>query len=207
MTPPQAARILIATANPGKMREIAAVFVELPIQCLGLADLTPLPEPVEDHPTFLGNAEKKARHYAGLTGLWTLADDSGIEVDALGGRPGVRSARYAGQPTDDHANNRKLVAELDGIPPNERAARFRCALVLADDDRILARTQGVIEGTIIDEPRGRNGFGYDPHFLLEELGMTTAEITPDHKNRISHRGQAARRMAPHVARLIGDFPE
>lgn len=207
MTPPQAARILIATANPGKMREIAAVFVELPIQCLGLADLTPLPEPVEDQPTFLGNAEKKARHYAGLTGLWTLADDSGIEVDALGGRPGVRSARYAGQPTDDHANNRKLVAELDGIPPNERAARFRCALVLADDDRILARTQGVIEGTIIDEPRGRNGFGYDPHFLLEELGMTTAEITPDHKNRISHRGQAARRMAPHVARLIGDFPE
>jgi XTP/dITP diphosphohydrolase len=181
---------VVATSNPGKVREIAEILADAPVELVSLVAFGELPDVVEDGATFMENAIKKALHFARLTGEWTLADDSGLEVDALGGAPGVFSARYAGEPKDDAANNRKLIAELRGVPPERRTSRFRCAAVLADGERILAMAEGTIEGVIIDQPRGANGFGYDPHFFVPALGRTTAELDPAHKNRISHRGQA-----------------
>ncbi|MFH1418134.1 MAG: RdgB/HAM1 family non-canonical purine NTP pyrophosphatase [Planctomycetota bacterium] len=201
-------KILLATGNPGKFREISAVLSELvdgidlpPIHWISLEDLpTQVPEPVEDQETFAANAALKACYYSHATGLWTLADDSGLEVDALGGAPGVRSARYSGLPPGapreevTRANNAKLIAALAGVGPDRRSARFRCCLALASGDRILATAEGTVEGRIIDEPRGAGGFGYDPHFLLPDLGKTTAELPPEEKNRISHRGKALQRL-------------
>jgi len=209
--------ILIATGNPGKFREIAAVLSEadgahgaLPVRWLRLDDLDrSIREPVEDQATFSGNAARKAVAYSLASGLWTLADDSGLEVDALGGAPGVQSARYAGSPDGaprvavDSANNAKLMAALSGVPEVERTARFRCVMVLADGERVLAETEGVIEGRIVDVPRGDGGFGYDPHFLVPELGVTTAELPATRKNAISHRGQALRRMREVLRGLVG----
>ena len=184
--------LLIATTNPGKLREIKAVFAGLPLQFEDLRQYPDLPAAVEDADTFMGNAEKKALYYAEQTGLPALADDSGLEVDCLGGRPGVHSARFAGRHGDDQANNAKLIELLRNVPLEERSARFRCAIVVADCGAVRAQAEGTIEGLIIDEPRGENGFGYDPYFLLPDLGKTTAELAPEHKNRISHRGQALR---------------
>ena len=184
--------LLIATSNPGKLREIEAVFAGIPLHFENLSQHPDLPATVEDADTFMVNAEKKALHYAEQTGLPALADDSGLEVDCLGGRPGVRSARFAGSHGDDQANNAKLIELLRDVPFEERSARFHCAIVVADCGAVLARAEGAIEGLIIDEPRGENGFGYDPHFLLPDLGKTTAELAPEHKNRISHRGRALR---------------
>ncbi len=209
--------ILIATGNPGKAREIEAVLSEsktaelsYSVRWQTLRDLPDaIPEPREDRDTFAENAALKAQYYARASGLWTLADDSGLEVDALSGAPGVRSARYADLPDDaprdrrDAANNRKLIAALKNFPPDNRTARFRCALVLAEGDRILAATEGAIEGRIIDAARGSGGFGYDPHFFVTELGQTTAELTPEHKNRISHRGRALRQMQAALRDLFG----
>jgi len=224
--------ILLATGNPGKLREVQVVLADYDVPVIGLSDLPQLPEAVEEGPTFVANAEAKARHYARLTNHWALADDSGLEVDALDGAPGVYSARYATQPRrglsedsalgrtasddseparaspdaerNDAANNARLIAELAGVPPERRSARFRCALSLADGDRILATASGVIEGRIIDVPRGSNGFGYDPHFLLPDRNLTTAELPPEEKNRISHRGQALRAIAPLLACLLAE---
>ncbi len=216
--------LFIATSNPGKLREITAVLCDLPLHFKSLKDYPELSDAIEDADTFMGNAEKKARHFAELTGWPTLADDSGLEVDCLEGQPGVHSARFAGGHGDDRANNTKLIELLRGVPQAERTARFRCAVVIADRARgakkrgrepvvrstlrafqaegscplfppcagILASAEGRIEGIIIDDPRGHNGFGYDPHFLVPQLGKTTAELAPAHKNRISHRGQALR---------------
>ncbi|MCH8965915.1 MAG: RdgB/HAM1 family non-canonical purine NTP pyrophosphatase [Planctomycetes bacterium] len=184
--------LLIATTNPGKLREIKAVFAGLPLQFEDLRQYPDLPAAVEDADTFMANAEKKALYYAEQTGLPALADDSGLEVDCLGGRPGVHSARFAGRHGDDQANNAKLIELLRAVPLEERSARFRCAIVVADCGAVRARAEGAIEGLIIDQPRGENGFGYDPHFLVPDLGKTTAELAPEHKNRISHRGQALR---------------
>ncbi len=198
-------RILIATSNPGKLREIRAVMADLPVDWCTLADLPPMPDAVEDADTFEGNAQKKALHYAGLSGLWTLADDSGLAVDVLGGAPGVKSARYAGT-GDDLDNNRKLVAALAQVPQADRTARFVCCLALAVEGEIRASARGTIEGQIIDAPRGTHGFGYDPHFWLPELGATTAELPPHHKNSISHRGNALRAIAPQIRTLLDASP-
>ncbi len=210
--------ILIATSNPKKAGEIEAVLAEVgqSIGCgavlrwLTLKDLPkPIAEPIEDEDTFAGNAALKARYYSVETGHWTLADDSGLEVDALGGAPGVMSARYADhapgmtRPERDAANNRKLIQVLRDVPPEKRTARFRCALALADSDRILATAGGVIEGRIIDAARGENGFGYDPHFLVTHMDQTAAELSAEHKNRISHRGRALREMSQRLAGLLG----
>lgn len=195
-------RILVATTNPGKFREIVAIFGPLPVQLLGLDELGQPPPVVEDGATFAANAAKKALHYAAWSKLWTLAEDSGLEVDALDRAPGVYSARYAGPDSTDAANNAKLVAALAGVPDHQRSARFRCAAVLAAPDGILARAEGTIAGRIIDQPRGRNGFGYDPHFFVPELGCTTAELSPHDKNRLSHRGQALRALLPHIQKLL-----
>lgn len=206
--------ILIATGNPAKRREIAAVLGEgaaSGIRWLGLSDLSKaIPEPVEDGATFMDNAVLKAHHYARASGRWALADDSGLEVDALGGAPGVHSARYAGidggRDVVDPANNRKLIEMLRDVPQARRSARFHCVLALSDGERILATADGVIEGQIIDSPRGAGGFGYDPHFFVPELGLTTAELPANEKNRVSHRGRALRAMRPQIERLIaGDL--
>jgi len=196
------APILIATSNRGKLREIAAILADLPVRLTGLDDYGRLPPPVEDADTFEENAAKKALHYARLTGLWALADDSGLVVDVLGGAPGVLSARYAGRSGDDHANNAKLIQALAGVPLEKRTARFRCAMALARDEQVVASAAGSVDGLIVDEPAGENGFGYDPHFFVPAYGMTTAEMSPDLKNRISHRGHALRFMRGHIERLL-----
>jgi XTP/dITP diphosphohydrolase len=196
--------ILLATSNPNKVREIREVMHDLPVAWKTLADLPPVPEPVEDGETFESNAVKKALYYAEQSGLWTLADDSGLEVDALGGAPGVHSARFAGPGQDSTANNRKLVAALAGVPAERRTARFRCAMAVAAGGRVRAAASGAVEGLIIDEPRGANGFGYDPHFWIPAFGMTTAEMEPARKNAISHRGRALRTIRPMLEALLDD---
>ncbi len=198
--------LLLATHNAGKVREIRQLAAGRDWLWHSLDDFPDVPEAVEDADTFAGNARRKALHYAEATGLPTLADDSGLELDCLGGAPGVHSARFAGRPHDDAANNRKLVAALEGVPPEQRTARFRCAMVLARPGQVLAETHGAVEGRFIDEPRGANGFGYDPHFLVPSLGKTMAELPAQEKNALSHRGQALRAMLPKIVNLLGEGP-
>jgi XTP/dITP diphosphohydrolase len=208
--------LLIATSNRGKLREVQAVLESMPVRLKTTKDFPGIPEPIEDGVTFEENARKKALHYAGLTKCLTLADDSGLEVDALGGAPGVYSARYAGVRGDDAANNARLIAALSGVPAERRTARFRCVVALAIPDKVLAVASGAMEGLIVDDPRGHNGFGYDPHFFISEFGMTSAQLPPEQKNRISHRGRALaaircaiERMAESTTRLpyFGDSIE
>ncbi len=194
--------VLVATGNPGKLREIRALTARLPIRWRTLDEFPQVPPAIEDGDTFAENARRKARHYSLATGLWALADDSGLEVDALGGAPGVHSAHYAGVPRDDQANNRKLVAALAGVTAAARTARFRCALALADGARILLEADACVAGCILDEPRGAHGFGYDPLFLLPELGCTFAELPDAEKNARSHRGAALRAFLPSLEALL-----
>jgi XTP/dITP diphosphohydrolase len=195
-------RILVATTNPKKVDEIRGALAPLGVSVASLADagFMDLPEPDETERTFAGNARLKALAYAKATGHVVLADDSGLEVDALGGEPGVDSAIWAGTAGDraarDARNNAKLVAALSGVLPQARSACFVCTMCVASPDgSVLAESRGSVEGSIVDEPRGTNGFGYDPHFLVSALGRTTAELTPEEKNSISHRGQASREIA------------
>jgi XTP/dITP diphosphohydrolase len=202
-------RIVVATTNPNKVREIAQVLAPLGFEVLGLHQLgRDLPEPIEDAATFEGNARIKARAYAQALGLPCLAEDSGLEVDALGGAPGVHSARYAGigatREERDLENNRKLLRELAATGAGDRRARFVCAMCLvAADGEPLFETRATYEGTIAFEARGENGFGYDPLLLLPELERTSAELSPQEKNARSHRGQAARALAAYLARRAG----
>lgn len=200
--------ILIATSNPHKVEEIAAVLTPMGFAVESLADLEiTIDEPVEDAPTFEGNARIKALYYARHTQQTCLADDSGLEVDALNGEPGVRSARYAGignsRPMRDGANNEKLLRALKDVPFESRSARFVCAMCVASPDgRILAESRGEFPGFIIDEPRGKNGFGYDPLLYLPDVKCTSAELSPADKNARSHRGQAVRAIAPRLADIL-----
>ena len=194
--------ILVATTNRDKLREVQTILTGLPVKLTSLDDHPAMPEPIEDADSFEGNARIKALHYARLAECWTLADDSGLEVDALGGKPGVHSSRYAGPSCDSLANNAKLVAALATVPLERRTARFYCAVALASTTGVFATGSGVVEGLIVDDPRGSNGFGYDPHFLVPQYGMTTAEMTPDQKNRISHRGHAVTAIRPEIMRLL-----
>lgn len=193
-------RIVMASNNPGKLREFGALLAPLGIEVLSQAQLG-ISEAEEPHATFVENALAKARHAARASGLPALADDSGICVDVLGGAPGVHSARYAalaGGPRDDEANNARLLEQLRDLP--NRRAHYACVLVLvrsADDPQPLI-AEGNWVGEVIAERRGDGGFGYDPYFLLPELGQTAAQLTAEHKNRISHRGQAMREL---VAKL------
>lgn len=182
--------LIVATRNPGKLKEIRALLAPLQIAVRGLADFPGLPEIVEDGLTFAANAEKKAATIAHLTGRLTLADDSGLEVVALGGAPGIYSARYAGEDADDAANNRKLLAAMATIPPPQRAAAFLCVMALCAPDGSCRTFAGRLEGEIITEPRGTEGFGYDPLFVVAGQQRTLAEIPLAEKNRISHRAQA-----------------
>ncbi len=190
-------QILLATLNAGKLREIEHEMHKANLPDIKIRTLAILPAPqnvTEDRPTFLGNAVKKARDYANQSGMLTLADDSGLRVDALAGEPGVLSARYAGEPCNDTANNAKLLQALAGVPVAKRTAKFVCAMALAAPTATIAVAQAWVEGLILSEPRGANGFGYDPLFLIPTLGQTTAELPLDQKSALSHRGQAIRKM-------------
>lgn len=193
-------RIVVATGNRHKLGEIRAILG--PLADLELVAMTELdvPSPVEDGETFEDNALIKARACTEATGLPALADDSGLEVDALDGDPGVRSARYAGEPSDDGANNRKLLAELAGLPPAQRTARFVAAAAFVTPEGAEVVRRGTMEGRLTDEPRGDRGFGYDPLFVADATpdGRTNGELTPAEKDAISHRGAAFRRVAHDV---------
>lgn len=184
-------RLVLASNNPGKLREFAQMLAPLGFEVLPQAQFG-VPEAEEPHVTFVENAIAKARHAARLTGLPALADDSGICVSALGGAPGVYSARYAGEPKSDQRNNEKLIAALAGQP--DRRAHYVALLVYlrhAEDPQPII-CEGEWHGEIIDTPRGSGGFGYDPYFLIPELGQTAAELSAEEKNRRSHRGKALR---------------
>jgi XTP/dITP diphosphohydrolase len=198
--------LVIATANAGKLREFRELLADLPFELHSLGELG-TPPPIECGASFVENAMLKAKHAAaaaaaaGLGGaaayeVAAIADDSGLEVDALGGGPGIFSARYAGPQAGDAANNAKLQDALTGMCIEQRSARYRCALVfvIGADDAAPLIAEGVWEGKILDTPRGSGGFGYDPYFWLPQLGLTAAQLDPKHKNRISHRGLAMRTL-------------
>ncbi|MCD9027100.1 RdgB/HAM1 family non-canonical purine NTP pyrophosphatase [Luteimonas sp. BDR2-5] len=203
-TPASAARsrLVLASGNAGKLAELQAMLADLPLEIvpqreLGVGDVA------ETGGTFVENALIKARHAAAATGLPALADDSGLIVDALGGAPGLYSARYAGTPTDDAANNAKLLAALDGVPEQRRSARFYAVIVLlrhADDPQPLI-AEGAWEGRILTAPRGHHGFGYNPVFLDPLHGLTAAEMAPARKNRLSHRAKALQQLRERLATL------
>ncbi|MFI4855576.1 MAG: RdgB/HAM1 family non-canonical purine NTP pyrophosphatase [Phycisphaerales bacterium JB065] len=206
-TQPSTGTLLIATGNPNKIEEIRAILLPLGVDAIGLNELEgDFPEPVEDRATFEANAAKKAIHYATLTGRTCIADDSGLEVDALDGRPGVYSARYAEvdgpREVRDEANNAKLLSEMETVPDYERSARFVCAIAVAHPQAgILIRTRGTFEGSIAREPRGTNGFGYDPLLRLDD-GRHSAELSPEEKHAMSHRGKAVRAMVTRLEQLL-----
>lgn len=186
-------RVVLASGNAGKLKELRALLAPLGIELTAQGELG-LEGAPETACTFVENALAKARHASEGAGLPAIADDSGLAVSALNGAPGVHSARYAGPAQDDGANNRKLIATLAGI--SDRRARFCCAMVYVDEpgDPVPVIAMGEWQGTIVDEARGENGFGYDPHFLVPELGLTSGELDPKLKNSLSHRGQAARTL-------------
>jgi XTP/dITP diphosphohydrolase len=193
-------RILIATSNPGKIRDFAAAASLHEIEIAPLPNFSSLPTVVEDGLTFEANARKKAEGYSKyVPGELVLADDSGLEVEALGGAPGVHSARYAADEphaaeanTDDEANNARLMREIRRVPLGQRSARFVCWIAVARDGKTLEVFEGHAEGTILDRPRGSNGFGYDPFFYFPAIGKTFAELPAEEKAKYSHRGAAFR---------------
>jgi XTP/dITP diphosphohydrolase len=201
------AEILLATRNAGKVREIRQIAAGLPLVWRSLDEFPHVSDAEETGATFAENARLKALHYGAATGLDTLADDSGLEVDALAGAPGVQSARYAGSPKNDAANNRLLIERLAGVPAEQRTARFRCAMAYARNGRIVFESTGTFEGVIIDRPRGAGGFGYDPHFLVPDLGLTAAELPAAEKHARSHRGRALRGILAHINESIRHTPE
>jgi XTP/dITP diphosphohydrolase len=195
-------RVLIATSNPGKLRDFAGAAFPMGITIGSLPNFAAIPSAVEDGLTFEANARKKAEYYSAFSpGDIVLADDSGLEVDALGGAPGVHSARYAadqphlvGNNTDDQANNARLIRELRKIPPEQRSARFVCVIAVARDGQFLNSFRGQAEGLLLDSPRGSGGFGYDPLFYFPSIQKTFAELTPEEKAQYSHRGAAFRQF-------------
>ena len=186
--------LLVASTNPGKFREFSELLSDLPLRLASLAHLPGAPAVAEDGATYAANATHKALSLACWSGCATLADDSGLEVDALRGAPGVHSARYAGVEQDSHANLHKLLRVLEAIPPSERTARFRCVVVVACPNGATLLAEGSCDGRILEVPRGSSGFGYDPVFLYPPLDLTFAEIPPAAKNRVSHRAVACARL-------------
>lgn len=206
--------LLLATSNRGKLLELRALLADLPVEIVSLAHALPgKPQVVEDGATFRDNALIKARAAANATMLVTLAEDAGLEVDALGGRPGVRSARFSGEHATDAQNNAALLKALEEVEDDQRTARFRCVMVLIDPwGEGAAReivVEGSCEGVIARAPRGGGGFGYDPLFLVDGFGRTMAELSDDEKNQVSHRARAVHALRPAlldlVARRKGDL--
>jgi XTP/dITP diphosphohydrolase len=185
-------KLIIASGNAGKLREIRAILGEKFDEILSMKEAGIDHETVEDGATFLENAQKKAREIAEISGCAALADDSGICVDALGGAPGIYSARFCGRHGDDDANNRLLVEKLQG--EQNRKAHYTCAVSLVFPDGSEKHAEGILEGEIIDTPKGEGGFGYDPYFFLPQYGLTAAQITSEEKNKISHRASALKKL-------------
>lgn len=195
--------LFLATRNEGKIREIRELLQGCKISLASLRDYPDAPGVVENGEAYRDNALKKARFFAKWTGKLTLADDSGLEVDYLKGRPGVFSARYAGDGGDDRENNRRLLRELKGLPPQKRGAVFKCVMALVapwGDEEVV---EGECRGRIGLEERGKRGFGYDPIFVIPRYGKTVAELTIAEKNRLSHRGKALRKLKKILKRYLG----
>ena len=183
-------QLLIASRNKHKIKEIAAILDDLKLDIVSSADLPNLPEIVEDAPTIRDNAIKKATQTALMAKRLTMADDTGLEVDALKGEPGVHSARFAGEKATYHENNKKLLERLQGVPLEKRTASFRAVIALADETGLIEVVEGICNGMIIEDERGGNGFGYDPLFIADGQVKTFAEMPEESKNRISHRAKA-----------------
>ncbi len=194
LRPPSNHEIVVATGNQGKFREIAAILSGMHLNFLSLRDFPDIPPVVEDGKTFRENAAKKALETARATGRVAIADDSGLVVDALQGRPGVRSARYAGENATDGQKCEKILRELAGVPEENRKAAFICAAAIASPQGKVQVVEGECRGWITNAPRGSYGFGYDPIFLVPEFGKTMAELPPELKNRISHRSRAFEKL-------------
>jgi XTP/dITP diphosphohydrolase len=199
-------KILVATTNPGKMKELSQLL-NADVEWLSLADFPNINEVEEDGQTFAENARKKALGYAKQTGLWTIADDSGLMVDALDGAPGVNSARFSGEKEKnrtllDHKNMAKLLGLLENVPDKKRTARFVCSVCLAVPEKVLIETQGFLQGFIGREEKGSNGFGYDPLFIVQESSKTVAQLSNEEKNQISHRANAIKNFNSLFARLL-----
>ena len=206
--PEKKRQILVATTNPGKIAEMRAMLGG-GVCWLGLADIERIDEIEEDGATFAENARKKALGYAEASGLWTIADDSGLMIDVLGGAPGVKSARFSGDklPGDertliDHRNIAKALELLRDVPKEKRTARFVCRLCLASPQKVVIETEGTLEGIITETEVGENGFGYDPILLVPSLNKTVAQLTSEEKNAISHRGNAIRKLTPLLEELL-----
>lgn len=186
--------VIIATRNPGKLREIQAILSPFSLKILSLKDFPGIPEVLEDGATFAENAGKKAKTIAYLTGRLTIADDSGLAVEALKGRPGVFSSRYGGEKATDEEKCKKILEEMAEIPQGQREAAFLCAIAVALPDGKMQVVQGECRGSIAFTPRGKHGFGYDPIFFIPEFAKTMAELEPEVKNRISHRARALEQL-------------
>lgn len=195
--------LLIATQNAGKIAEYRLLLDDLPLEIVSLKEVGITHQTPETGVTFAQNARQKAQTFAAETGCWTWADDSGLEVDALDGRPGVYSARYGGAGISDADRFRHLLAEMKGIPDAERTPRFRCAVCIAQPEGQTTIVEDSVEGLILDQPRGNNGFGYDPVFYLPQVELTMAEIPSDVKNRLSHRGKASRKAKQLLREMLG----
>ena len=196
-------RIVLATHNRDKLKEIRRLLDPAQFELLTLDDFDDFPEIEEDGATLEENALKKAREVYRATGLLSVADDTGLEVDALGGRPGVYSSRFAGENASYADNVRKLLEEMKDVPPDERTARFRCVVAIVDGRRETT-VEGICEGRITTEPRGQGGFGYDPVFWVPEAGKTFAEMSAEEKNAVSHRGRAFRKAAQVLQQWFGE---
>lgn len=201
-------KIVVASTNHGKIAELQAML-DANVQWVSLSDFEQLGEVEEDGATFTENARKKAIEYAKATNLWAIADDSGLVVDALDGRPGIRSARFAGPADKDRAliderNIAKVLELLEAVPMEKRTARFICRLCLASPQKVLIETEGVLQGIIAEKQSGENGFGYDPIFFVPKINKTVAQLTAEEKNAISHRGNAIRKLKPLLDKLLGE---
>jgi len=195
--------LVVGTRNAKKKAEIEKILAGLPLRLKSVADYTDAPDVVEDGDTFEENARKKALEYADALDEWVVADDSGLQVDALGGQPGVHSARYAGPDATGADLCRKLLGELKDVPPESRTARFRCVIAVAKPGEVLFAVQAAVEGIITREMRGSGGFGYDPVFLYPRLGRTFAELTMEEKNSVSHRGRALELFKVELKKRLG----
>ena len=194
--------VALASRNPGKLREIVAILSGTDVRVASADEFPGWEAPPEDAPDYHGNALLKARSLASFAGVAALADDSGIEVDAIGGEPGPRSARFAGENATDRENRDKLIVLIEDVPARDRTARYRCVAVLVTPGGSEESSDGTVEGTLITEPRGTGGFGYDPIFVPLGYALTMAELPPDEKDAISHRGKAFRGIVPAIEKLV-----
>jgi XTP/dITP diphosphohydrolase len=203
MTDTKSARLVVGSRNQKKLLEIAQLLEPHGIEVIGIADFADIPEVVEDRETFAANAAKKASETATAINEWVLAEDSGLSVNALGGAPGVYSARYSGEGATDDRNNQKLLRELAGLPPEKRSAYYTCHVAISSPEGDIRLTdEATCCGRIIDEPRGANGFGYDPYFLIPEFHRTFGELSAAVKNQLSHRARAFQRLTPRLVALL-----